>query len=80
MELILDIIDIPNVPEGSPVSDILIKAAVGVPLAGCSSILQMSTEALHWKCPITPDWAPALDAICNVEEAVDWQGANWKAI
>lgn len=79
MELILDVIDIPNMPNHGPINEIPIKAAVRVALAGYSTILQVSTEPFHRECPVTPNWTPAFDAVCNVEEAVDWKGANWEA-
>lgn len=39
----------------------------------------MSTVAFCREGPVTPDWTPALDTVCNVEEAVDWKGTDWKA-
>jgi len=66
------------VPKSSPVSEVPVQAAVRMSSAGYSMTLQVPTEALHRECPITPDWAPTLNTVCNVEEAVDWKGTDWK--
>jgi hypothetical protein len=78
-QFIIDVVDASNVPEGSPVQDMPVKVAVGIALASYSTMLQVATEPLHRECPITPNWSPALDAVCNVEKAMDWKGANWEA-
>jgi len=67
------------VPKSGPVSEVPVQAAIRMLSAGYSTTLQVSTEAFHRECPITPDWAPTLDTVYNVEEAMDWEGADWKA-
>ena len=72
--------DISNVPKSSPVHEILIQAAIGMALAGDSTTLQVATKPFHRECPVTPNWAPSLDTVCNVEEAMDWKGTDWEAV
>ena len=47
LELILDVIDISNVPKSGPISEIPIQAAIGMVLAGYPTMLQVSTEPFH---------------------------------
>jgi hypothetical protein len=77
-QFIIDVVDASNVPESSPVQDMPVKVAVGIALAGYSTMLQVATEPLHRECPITPNWYPALDTVCDVEEAMDWKSADWE--
>ena len=48
LELVLDTIDIPNVPKSGPVSEIPIQASIGMALARYSR-LQVSTKPFHGK-------------------------------
>jgi len=49
LELILDVVDISNVPKSCPISETPIQAAIRVALAGYSITLQVSTKPFHRK-------------------------------
>jgi len=75
----VDVVDISDVPKGSPVHKIPVQTAIGVALAGDSTTLQVTTKSFHRECPVAPNWAPALDTVCNMEQAVNWKGTDWEA-
>ena len=45
-------------------------------LAVENSRLQGSTVALHWECPIGPDWARGFNAVSDVEQGMYCEGAG----
>ena len=55
--------------------NILVDACIGK-LSAPDVTEDVATMALHWKCPISPDWTHSPDTRRNVEQRMDGDGTT----
>lgn len=67
-------------PQDCPVIEVIVQAFIWESFARGATVFQVSAKPLHRKGPVAPNWAPALNVVCNVKEGVDGKGANRKAL
>src|SRR5882757_8014706 len=55
--------------------NILVDVRIGKPPA--SDIMEnVTTKALHWKCPVSPDWTHSPDSWCNMQQCMNSEGTS----
>jgi len=55
--------------------NILVNVCIGKPSAP-DVTENVATMALHWKCPISPDWTHSPDSQHNVKQCMDGDGTT----